>query len=84
MKQYTTYICEKCNKESRSAEEIRECEAAHLGLTSDKKLMYDALKEIVRRRSYTVSVTKNEKTDKDFDDAINDLLKFEKEHGIKA
>ena len=84
MKHYTTYICEKCNKESRNAEEIRKCEAAHLGLTPNEKLEYDMLKEIVRSRSYTVSVTKNEKTDKDFDDAINELLEFEKEHGIKV
>lgn len=83
MKQYTTYICETCNKESRSADEIKSCEAAHLGLTVNEKLEYDVLQEIVKRRSYTVSVTKNEKTEKDFDDAINEIIAFEKKHGIK-
>jgi hypothetical protein len=82
MKQYITYICEKCNKESRNANDIEECEAGHLGLTIDEKLKYDALQEIVRRRSYTVSVTKNEKTDKEFEDAIIEILAFERKHGI--
>ncbi|WP_395546772.1 MULTISPECIES: hypothetical protein [unclassified Lacrimispora] len=82
MKQYVTYICEKCSRESRNADEIRECEASHLGLTIDEKLEYDVLQEIVRRRSYTVSVTKNEKTDKEFEDAIIEMLAFERKHGI--
>lgn len=82
MKQYVTFICENCNKESRNADEIKACEAGHLGLTVDEKLEYDGLKEIVRRRSYTVSVTKNEKTEKEFDNAINEILDFEKKHGI--
>jgi hypothetical protein len=82
MKQYVSYICEKCNKESRNANEIKECEATHLGLTSDEKIKYDGLKEIVRRCSYAVNITKNAKTDKEFDDAINEIIAFEKEHGI--
>lgn len=82
MKQYAMYLCEECNRESRNADEIRECEASHLGLTIDEKLEYDVLKEIVRRRSYTVSVTKNEKTDKEYDDAINEILMFERKYGI--
>lgn len=82
MKQYITYVCETCNKESRNADEIKACEAGHLGLTVDEKLEYDVLQEIVRRRSYTVSVTKNEKTDKEFEDAIIEILAFERKHGI--
>ena len=82
MKQYITFICEECKKESRDINEIKECEAAHLGLTTIEKFRYDALKEIVRRCSYKVNVTKNEETDRQFDDAINEIIAFEKEHGI--
>lgn len=82
MKQYIMYVCEKCNKESRNADEIRSCEAAHLGLTVDEKLEYDFLQKFVNRCSYTLSVTKNRTTEMEFDDAINELLEFEKKHGI--
>lgn len=82
MKQYVTYTCEKCNRESRNANEIIKCEAAHLGLTTDESFRYNGLKEVVKRCSHMVSITKNEKTDKEFDDAIKEIIAFEKVHGI--
>lgn len=51
--------------------------------------LYDAFQEARALKSFAnymgsvVSHTKNEATDKAFDDAIQNLLDFEKEHGIK-
>ena len=41
------------------------------------------MKSFVNYMGSVVSHTKNEATDKAFDDAIQNLLDFEKEHGIK-
>ena len=84
MKQYTTYVCETCGYESKNAEEVMQHEADHLGLTVKEAEQYRALKSFVAYISSVVSHTKNEATDKAFDDAIQNLLEFEKEHGIEA
>lgn len=84
MKQYTVYVCETCGYESKDAEEIMQHEADHLGLTVKEMEQYRALKSFASYVGFLVSQTKNEVTDKAFDDAIQNLLDFEKEHGIKA
>ena len=58
-------------------------EADHLGLTVKEMEQYRALKSFANYMGSVVSHTKNEATDKAFDDAIQNLLDFEKEHGIK-
>ena len=83
MKQHIIYECKTCGKKSDNREEILECESAHLGLTIAEKKTYDFLKERVEHAGYVVSRTKNEETDKAFDKAINELIAFEKEFGIK-
>ena len=83
MKQYIIYECEKCGNWSKDREEIMICEATHLGLTIAKKQEWELLKEKVRYKSAIVSSYKNEQTDKEFDDAIAELIVFEKEHGLK-
>ena len=83
MKQHIIYECEKCGKKSRDREEIMICEAAHLGLTVAEKQEWEQLKEKVRYKSAIVSSCKNERTDKEFDDAIAELMDFEKLHGIE-
>lgn len=83
MKQHIIYECEKCGKQSKDREEIMICEAAHLGLTVSEKQEWESLKEKVRYKSAIVSTCKNEQTDKDFDDAIAELMDFEKSHGIE-
>lgn len=83
MKQHIIYECEKCGKKSRDREEIMICEAAHLGLTVAEKQEWKYLKEKVRYKSALVSSCKNERTDKEFDDAIAELMDFEKLHGIE-
>lgn len=84
MKVYTIFECEKCGKKSSNRAEIMECEASHLGLTVAEKQEWERLKENVRYRGSVVSTTKNEVTDKDFDEAIKRVMDFEKEHGIKG
>lgn len=83
MKQYVIYECEICGKQSKDHEEIMICEAAHMGLTVAEKQGWESLKKKVRHKSAIVSSCKNEQTDKEFDDAIAELMKFEKLHGIK-
>lgn len=84
MKVYTIFECEKCGKKSSNRVEIMECEASHLGLTVVEKQEWERLKEDVRYSGSVVSTTKNEMTDKDFDEAIKRVMDFEKEHGIKG
>ena len=48
-----------------------------------EKQEWESLKEKVRYKSAIVSTCKNEQTDKDFDDAIAELMDFEKSHGIE-
>ena len=83
MKQYTVYVCETCGYESKNANEVMQHEADHLGLTVKEMEQYRALKSFANYMGSVVSHTKNEATDKAFDDAIHNLLDFEKEHGIK-
>ena len=84
MKQHIIYECEKCGKQSRNREEIIICEAAHLGLTIAEKQEWEQLKDKVRYKSAIVSSCKNEQSDKEFNDAIDDLIEFEKLHGIEV
>ena len=81
MKQHIIYECEKCGKQSEDREEIMICEAAHFGLTVAEKQEQEQLKEKVRHKSAIVSSCKNEQTHKEFDDAIAELIDFEKLHG---
>ena len=83
MKEYLTYVCEKCGKESRNKEEIYKCEASHLGLTVEEKHIYDELQSNVNLKSHILYVTKNEESEKEFDAAVEKLLEFERMHGIK-
>lgn len=83
MKRHIIYECETCGKRSEDREEIMKCEAAHLKLTVQEKQEWESLKERARYAGSVVSRTKNEETDKAFDEAIKALLAFEKEHRIK-
>lgn len=83
MKQYIIYECEKCGKQSKDRNEIMMCEAAHFGLTVTEKQEWEQLKEKVRYKSAIVSSCKNGQTDKEFDEAIAELMDFEKLHGIE-
>ena len=83
MKQYMVYVCETCGYKSEDAEEIMQHEADHLGLTVKEMEQYRALKSFAAYMGSVVSHTKNDATYKAFDDVIQKLLEFEKEHRIK-
>lgn len=83
MKKHIIYECETCGKQSENREEIMECEAAHLGLTIAEKQEWESLKEHARYAGAVVSRTKNDETEKAFDEAVEALIAFEKEHSIK-
>ena len=83
MKQHIIYECETCGKQSKDREEIMKCEASHLGLTIAEMQEWKRLKEDARHAGAVVSRTKNNETDKVFNEAIETLLAFEKEHRIK-
>ena len=83
MKQYAVYVCETCGYKSEDAKEIMQHEADHLGLTVKEMEQYRALKSFAAYMGSIISHTKNGETYKIFNDAIQNLLNFEKEHGIK-
>ena len=83
MKIIQTYICENCGKESRDKEEIQLCEARHIGLKSTKELAdYKYLECQAKHCGYMVSVTNNDHTRSDYDEAIAKLIMFEREHNM--
>lgn len=85
MKQYMMYKCEKCGLESRNRDEINLCEAKHMGLNSlEKKDEYDNLQRDVEYRGSVMHHTCNDITRKKFDNAIEAILKFEKENGMNV
>lgn len=84
MKQYTVYVCETCGCESKNCNEMREHEASHLGLTVKEMETYNALKSFARYMGSVVLNKNNIITRKKFDEAIEDLVVFEKKHGIKG
>lgn len=83
MKQYTVYVCETCSYKSRDAKEMKEHEAEHLGLTVEEMDKYMDLKACAEFMGRVMSKTRNEDTIKKFNDAVQRLIDFGKEHGIK-
>lgn len=79
----TLYKCDHCNfTGTKAACELHE--AGHFNLTIEEYRRWQELKSKLAHASYTVSVTKNETTDKAFDDAINAIIDFEQQHGIAS
>lgn len=83
MKSYIMYECEKCGKTSKDLWEIKRCEASHYDLSKEEEKEWKILKAIVQKAGLTIHYTKNAQTEKEFDEAIKALIKFEKEHNIK-
>ena len=83
MKAYTVYVCETCGYESRDAKEMKRHEAAHLGLTVEEMDEYDVLKYDAAHMGFVVSCMRNEETIKEFDEAVQRLIDFEKKFKIK-
>lgn len=77
-----TYECSVCGKESNNYSEIFNCELLHLQLSRDELIEWKMLKERCRRKGQLIYYYKNETTEKDFDKAISDLVKFEEIHNL--
>ena len=84
MKQYTVYVCETCGYESSDVEDMRKHESSHLGLTVEEMETYRALKSFAAYMGSVVANRNNEETRNKFDESVEKLVTFEKEHGIKA
>ena len=84
MKQCTVYVCETCGYESRDVEDMRIHEASHLGLTVKEMETYRAMKSFAAYMGSVVANRNNEETRNKFDESVEKLVTFEKEHGIKA
>ena len=82
MKQKIIYQCEYCLTEYKTYKEAFKCEADCLKLTEDEYREYLDLLDKERDAGCTISVRKNEETEKMFDDAIRNVIEFQKKHGI--
>lgn len=82
MKTIMMYQCEKCRKVYDSASHAMTCEAAHYGLTLEEYYHWRELLKTVKEAGAMNSISKNERTDKAFDDAVIRLVEFEKEHKL--
>lgn len=83
MRMYTVYVCETCEYESKSFDDMEEHEAKHLGLTVEELHTYSALKSLAEYTGSVVANRNNEKTRAAFDKAVEKLVAFEQEHSIK-
>lgn len=82
MKTIMMYQCEKCRKVYDSASQAMTCEAAHYGLTLEEYHHWMELQKTAKEAGVMNSIGKNERTDKAFDDAVIQLVEFEKEHKL--
>ena len=83
MKSFTIYTCDFCGYQSSDFEYMRKHEAEHLGLTVEEMESYNSLKSFAAHMGSVVADKNNEETRKKFDEAVEKLIAFEKEHGIK-
>lgn len=83
MKQKIIYQCEYCLTEYENHSEAFQCEAKCLGLTQDEYIKYLDLLAEERDAGFAVYICKNDKTEKRFDDAIRNVIAFQKKHGIE-
>ena len=84
MKQWTVYGCEMCKFESKDKDEVEAHEASHFNLTLEEFKEYKQIKENVRYASSALYTKNNEKTRKEFDEAVDKLSEFENKHNIKS
>lgn len=82
MKTKTVFVCETCDKHHDLAVDALKCEADHLALTLDEYQEYLSLLNKEKHCGINVSIAKNEKTEKAFDEAVAAVLEFKKKHNI--
>lgn len=83
MKQITLYTCEHCDYKTTDRTDCLEHEAnKHYHITLEQYETWKQLNEQAAHAGAIVSQSKNPVTEKHFDDAINELIRFEKEHNL--
>ena len=82
MKQKIIYVCETCKYENKDALEMRHHEAEHLGLTLNELREYEVLKQAVANKSLELAKGSTVKVRQEFQDTLDQLLQFEKEHNL--
>ena len=83
MKRRILYQCEYCSTEYENHSAAFRCEAQCLGLTQDAYIKYLDLLAEENDAGIAVYICKNDKTEKRFDDAIRNVIAFQKKHGIE-
>ena len=84
MRTVTRYQCEKCQKIYPTSHEAFLCESGHYGLTVEEYGQWLALKKLAEDAGRMAGITKSEKTEAAFDDAVQKLLSFEREHHLEG
>lgn len=84
MKSYIVYECENCGKTSKNKEDIIRCEASHINVSLETMLMWKTLQQKVKYFSSAMLNHCNDQTRFDYDNAVEQLVAFEKENNIKA
>lgn len=82
MKTIMMYQCEKCRKAYDSEHQAMTCEAAHYGLKLEEYKHWIVLMKTAKEAGAMNSISKNARTDKAFDDAVIQLVEFEKKHKL--
>lgn len=83
MKHFTIHTCDFCGYQSSNYDHMRKHEAEHLGLTVEEMESYNSLKSFAAYMGSIIAEKNNNETKKKFDEAVENLVAFEKEHGIE-
>lgn len=82
MRTVIMYECEQCARRYEKQEDAQKCEANHYFLTYDEYLRWKELNQIAAKAGRTVAYQKNSYTDKEFEEACQELAKFESDHDL--
>ena len=82
MERITQFRCGLCGMVFGNEQDCRKHEIEELGISEELYQRYHKIRTRVARASYNVNQTNNEKTRREYDEAIEQQLGFEKETGI--
>lgn len=83
MKQQTVYVCDYCNRTFSDNAEAEIHEASECRLSVEDYRKWRTLNYACSEAGKRVSICKNSKTDAAFDEAIERLCEFEKQHNLE-
>jgi len=82
MKIIVKYQCQWCKKDYSDRNQCFAHELKHIGITKEEYEEWMVKQRNVRDTSFKQLDSSNEKTRKSFDNAVEELIKFEEEHNI--